>query len=91
MADSRQTIYIEGKEKMCIQGALKVDDFDQNTILLETVLGDMQIKGADLHIEELLLDEEKLSLSGSIQSVSFVETKATKRKRSGGFAARLTR
>ena len=75
MAETRQTICIEGKEKLTIQGALKVDDFDQNMVCLETVLGDLQIKGENMHIEELLLDEEKLSLSGCIQSVSFVDGK----------------
>jgi len=91
MAESRQNLWLIGREKLNIKGALKVEDFDQNIVCLETVLGSLVIRGEDLHIEELLLEEEKLSLSGNIRSVSFDEGKNSRKKRSTGFRERLSR
>ena len=91
MAESRQDLWLIGREKLNIKGALKIEDFDQNTVCVETVLGSLVIRGEDLHIEELLLEEEKLSLSGNIRSVSFDEGKNGRKKRSSGFRERLSR
>ncbi len=68
-----QKLIMLGKEQLDLVGVLKVEDFDKSRILLETALGPFVIKGQDLHIAELLLEEEKLSVHGSIAALEFVD------------------
>ena len=68
-----QKLILLGREQLDLVGVLKVEDFDKSRILLETVLGAFVIKGSDLHIAELLLEEEKLSVHGNIAAMEFVD------------------
>ena len=88
-----QKVMLTGKERLDMVGVKKVEDFDKTRIHLETVLGDFIIKGEDLHIAELLLDEEKLSVVGNISAMEFAEESSGKngRKKNGGLLNRLTR
>lgn len=88
-----QKIIMIGKEKLDMVGVKKVEDFDKDRIYLETVLGDFVIKGEDLHIAELLLEEEKLSVNGKIASLEFVDGADRRggRKKGSGLLNRLTR
>lgn len=94
MKDSNeQKLILLGKEKLDLVGVLKVEDFDCNKILLETVLGMFVIKGDNLHISQLLLEEEKLSVNGNITAMEFTEGEQHKstRKKASGILNRLTR
>lgn len=71
-----------------LHGVLRVDDFDKDEINLDTNLGPLLIRGRELHIAQLLLEQEELAVEGEIRSVSFEEGKA---KKQGGFLKRLTR
>lgn len=88
-----QKIIMIGKEKLDMVGVTKVEDFDKNSIYLETILGDFVIKGKDLHIAQLLLEEEKLSVIGEIVSLEFVDGlhKKNEHKKGGGLFKRITR
>lgn len=90
---NEQKLILLGREKLDLVGVLKVEDFDKNKILLETVLGMFVIKGNDLHISQLLLEEEKLSVSGNINTMEFTDGEHQKncRKKGAGILNRLTR
>lgn len=87
--DNKQnSILIKDGNFLDMQGVLRVDDFDKDEINLDTNLGPLIIKGRDLHIAQLLLEEEKLAVEGEISSVCFAEPKP---KKQGGFFKRLTK
>lgn len=89
---NQQKLIMTGRERLDMVGVKKVEDFDKRRIHLETVLGDFVIQGEDLHIDQLLLEEEKLSVSGQIGSLVFPDASAHKsRKKSAGLLNRLTR
>lgn len=79
----QQSILISGRQRVEITGVKKVDDFDKSEILLETNLGALQIKGEDLHIAELLLEEGRLVAEGEICSTAFVEPRGSRAKKKG--------
>lgn len=90
---TEQKLILLGKEQLDLIGVLKVEDFDKNQILLETVLGGFLIKGEDLHISQLLPEEERLSVKGNIVSMEFSQGEHHKsgRKKAAGIFNRLTR
>ena len=54
-------------------GILDVLSFDVGEILLETELGMLQIKGADLHVNRLSLEKGEIDLEGRIDSFQYSE------------------
>ena len=50
-----------------------VISFDIAEVLLETELGMLQIKGADLHVNRLSLEKGEIELEGRIDSVQYSE------------------
>ena len=64
-------ILLEGREQLTVSGVEEVESFDENTILLTTARGDLEIQGEGLHIEKLSLDGGELHVDGRIDSVSY--------------------
>ena len=61
------SLTLEGREKMSITGVDDVSGFDENTIVLTTSQGDLNIHGQGLHIDRIDLDAGELELRGKIQ------------------------
>lgn len=56
-----------------ITGVSDVISFDISEVLLETELGMLQIKGADLHVSRLSLEKGEIDLEGRIDSLQYSE------------------
>lgn len=66
-------IVVTNREQATVEGVIHVDSFDDREIILETDLGMMGIRGEDLHIKQLSLDEGYLSIEGIIKTVDYLE------------------
>ena len=62
----------------------EVERFDETTIVLSTTLGELIVRGQDLHIETLSLGGGDLKVEGTVEALTFQDE--TPR---GGFFARL--
>lgn len=83
-----QIVLVE-REKLNVDGVLHVDSFDDREIVLETDLGGLIIRGEDLHINELNLEQANLMVTGYIQDLEYVGESLG--KRSKGLLAKLLR
>ena len=81
-------VILEEREQLVISGVEEVESFDENTILLTTAQGGLEIQGEGLHIEKLSLDGGDLKVEGKIDALSYEER--TERN-VGGFFSRLLR
>ena len=81
-----QHITLENREHLTISGVEEVESFDENTILMSTSLGELMVRGENLHIETLSLGGGDLKVEGTVDSLTF-EAAAPK----GGFLSRLLR
>ena len=81
-----QHITLENREHLSISGVVEVESFDESTILMSTSLGELMVRGQDLHIETLSLGGGDLKVEGTIDSLTY-EAAAPK----GGFLSRLLR
>ena len=78
-------IILEEREQLSISGVEEVESFDENTILLTTARGPLEIQGEGLHIEKLSLDGGDLRVEGMVESLSYEESERSR----GGFLSRL--
>ena len=67
------SLSMEARAKLSISGVDDVSGFDENTIVLSTSLGDLTIRGQELHIDRIDLDAGQLEVRGSIQELSYEE------------------
>jgi len=67
-----------------LEGVNQVDSFDEKEIILETKLGVLFLKGEDLHITQLHLENGNLIVEGFINSIEYSEDKGVKNFRHKG-------
>lgn len=67
-----QNIVLEDRSKMSVSGVEQVNSFNENTISLWTIEGEMNIKGEDLNISNLNLEDGKVKISGLINSIEYI-------------------
>lgn len=67
-----QNIVLEDRSKMSVSGVEQVDSFNEHTINLSTIKGGMSIKGEDLNISNLNLEDGKVKISGLINSIEYI-------------------
>lgn len=79
-------IILEEREQLIVSGVEEVERFDEETILLTTAQGGLEIQGEGLHIEKLSLDGGDLKVEGRVDALVY-ETQS--RSRGGGLLSRL--
>lgn len=80
-------VLLLNRERLEISGVRHVDSFDDKSIVLETALGMLHLKGEGLHIKQLSLEQEKLEVEGEITALEYSESREEKRGK--GILARL--
>ena len=78
-------IILEEREQLVVSGVEEVESFDENTILLTTAQGGLEIQGEGLHIEKLSLDGGDLKVEGRVNALIYGE----ERRERGGLLSRL--
>lgn len=61
-------LMIDNREKGALTGILDVISFDENTIVLDTDMGLLTIKGKDLHVSRLTLEKGEIDMEGHMDS-----------------------
>ena len=79
-------IILEEREQLVVSGVEEVERFDENTILLTTAQGALEIQGEGLHIEKLSLDGGDLRVEGRVNALLYEVDGGS---RGGGFLSRL--
>lgn len=82
--DIRETIpnqlTLINREHLQANGIIEVESFDENVIQAASKLGPLTVKGHNLHIIQLNLEEGKMSIEGVVDSIQYHPSK----KSSGG-------
>ncbi len=64
---------LEDREKLSLSGVTDVDCFDERMINLFTTLGELTIKGRNLHINDVSLESGDMTIVGDIWSLQYGE------------------
>ena len=79
------SVILENRKACTATGGPNVDSFDEQTTVAYTDLGELVVKGKNLHINKLNVETGELTLDGEISSLSYAEPQAT----GGGIFAKL--
>ena len=76
----RHNAILENRQRLQLSGVTDVDSFDEDEIRLFTQLGELTIKGKDLHINEISVESGDVSVEGDIWSLVYGEKDRKKKQ-----------
>lgn len=77
---SNHNISISSRKNISLTGVKKIESFDEEEFLLETVMGFMNIKGSNLEIVKLDTYQGDVTIKGKINSLTYLESSKKKNK-----------
>ena len=80
-------IILEGRKTLRMSGVKDVDSFDEQTVVTFTNMGELTVRGENIHISRLNTDTGELSLEGEFYALIYSDST----KQSGGFFSRIFR
>jgi len=81
--NAAHNIILEKRRSLSISGVRDVDCFDEQSVTLLTEMGELTVRGNDLHISHLDQDTGELHMSGEVSELVYAELK---QERKGLFA-----
>ncbi|MNP24103.1 Spore protein YabP [compost metagenome] len=66
-------LHMQNRRQIHMTGVQNVESFDSEEFLLQTELGHLTIKGQNLHIKNLSLEEGLLSIDGLVHSLVYLD------------------
>lgn len=79
------TLTLENRERIVLTGVDDVDNFNEGEINLMTGSGYISIRGSDLHISQLSIDDGHLVIEGHIDGLMYSDIASQE----GGFFKRM--
>jgi sporulation protein YabP len=78
----RQEIKMLNRKLLEISGVMNVESFDSEEFLLETECGFLMIKGQNLHIKNLSLEQGLVAIEGTINELAYVDALSHEKSKS---------
>jgi sporulation protein YabP len=78
---------ISNRNLIAVEGVANMDSYDQEKVILKTSLGRLEIQGNNLHVQQLNLEQGKVTLDGEIVSLNYSDENSVKRGK--GFLGKL--
>lgn len=76
---TNQNVIMENREKISVTGVIDIHSFDDELVLAQTDLGILTIKGDDLKMNKLNLENNELIIEGKIIAVAYSDINNTKK------------
>ncbi|MDQ0158458.1 sporulation protein YabP [Alkalibacillus sp. S2W] len=80
-------VTLTDRKELKLTGVLDVDSFDTEEFLLKTSLGYLMVRGHNLHMKNLNVDEGLLTIQGKIYSFDYIDE--SKQQPAKGFFSKL--
>lgn len=81
-------LVLEDRRTLTLSGVSDVDSYDEQTIIVFTEMGELTIRGEQLHVNKLSLDTGEMNVDGRILSLTYTDDAP---KQGGGFFSRVFR
>lgn len=82
-------VIVTNREQVVVEGVIHVEKFDDEEIVLETDLGMMALRGEEMHIKQLSLEQGQLVVDGVVKSIEYLEDGGRMGKGKKGFFDRI--
>ncbi|MCD8328382.1 MAG: sporulation protein YabP [Ruminococcus sp.] len=70
---------LENRSLLRLTGVTDIDSFNEEAIVLFTTLGELVIKGKNLHVNSVNVDSGDAEIVGEIKTISYTNRKLTKK------------
>ena len=80
-------VILEDRRMLTVSGVSDVDSFDEETVIVFTDLGELTIRGSNLHINRLSVEVGELTVEGNIAALIYSD----EAPKSGGFFSKVFR
>lgn len=93
MADEKRisamphNLVLEDRRILTVSGVSDVDSFDEETVIVFTDMGELTVRGKNLHINRLSVEVGELTVEGNIAALIYSDEPA----KSGGFFSKVFR
>lgn len=77
----KHTLSLIERERLTLSGVKEVFSFDETLIELETSKGYLDIRGEDLHIIKMNIDDGDIIVEGDISSMSYHDNQGAGKKK----------
>ncbi|NLG88242.1 MAG: sporulation protein YabP [Clostridiaceae bacterium] len=84
-----QNITLKDRRRLLITGVHNVESFNEECIVVDTELGIIVVRGLEMHINKLDVENASLDVEGEIGAVEYLDQSVPRRK--GGFLSGLFR
>ncbi len=68
-----QNVVLKNRKTLDITGIKKLESLNPNEFIIQTVLGKMIVKGYELEMQVLDIDNGKLAIVGNIKSIEYLD------------------
>ncbi len=75
----RHNAILEDRSKLMLTGVTDVENFDENKVYLYTQLGELVIRGRQLHVSEMSVESGELTVEGEINALIYGDKDRTKK------------
>lgn len=79
-SDFQSNVICESRNKLYLTGVTDTESFDEKEAVIYTACGRLQIKGADLKVQKLSVEEGEASVEGRIDALIYSEGYGNKKE-----------
>lgn len=72
-------VILEGRRILTVSGVNDIDSFDEQSVVLFTDMGELTVKGSNLHINKLNVDTGELNIDGDIHTLVYTDDDVKRR------------
>lgn len=87
MNSAPHNLVLEDRRMLTVSGVSDVDSFDEEAVIVFTDLGELTIRGKNLHINRLSVEVGELTVEGNIAALIYSD----ETPKSGGFFSKVFR
>ncbi len=81
-ANNTHSFTLDNRSSLKLSGISDVLGFDEETVSMETVMGNLIVKGENLHITKLSLDTAEVQIDGKFNAFQYLGAQKSKGLRS---------
>ncbi|MGM9632528.1 MAG: sporulation protein YabP [Eubacteriales bacterium] len=73
-------VILNSRERLSINGVREIINFDENSVNVKTVCGELSIEGENIHINVLNIEKGELEMQGKINGLNYYESNDSERR-----------
>lgn len=85
--DQTHQLTLNNRNLLAIDGVINLGSYEEELLILETVAGVLEIKGRQLHVQQLNIDQGRVVIDGDICSLVYTDQDLVKKGK--GFLSKL--